>query len=150
MLKSIGMNNKGIEKYKPRNPATHAKHRREVLWQITIPLIAGVVVLIALAVWLSLVSFGDIELAEKWASVSLIWLIIPAMVMTLVLALILGGILYLVIKLIDSFPALAFKIEEFMLQVRIKARQISDAAVKPVTSAKSGWAGFRAIFGRRP
>jgi hypothetical protein len=150
MLKSIGMDTMGTEKYKPKNPITYAKHRREVFWQITIPIILGAIVLIALAVWVSLVSFGDQVLADKWASVSLIWLIIPAMVFTLVFAVILGGLTYLVMKIIQVFPAITFKVEEFMLKVRTRARQITDAAVKPVTATKSGWAAVRVLFGKEP
>lgn len=150
MLKSIGMDKKGTDKYKPKNPITYAKHRREVFWQITIPLILGAIVLIGLAVWLSLVSFGDQVLAGKWASVSLIWLIIPAMVVTLVIAVILAGLVYLVMKIIQAFPAITFKVEEFMLMVRTRARQITDTAVKPVTATKSGWAAVRALFGKEP
>ena len=71
------MEDKQIE----RNPLTHEKHRREVFWQITIPLVIGLVMILGLAalVIVTAVQGGNVSQA---ADASLVYLIIPVMVMS--------------------------------------------------------------------
>jgi hypothetical protein len=128
--------------FPPRNPFTHQKHRREVFWQVTIPLAAGLIIVLALAVGVTFASSG---LASRLADVSLIWLILPAMVITLVFLVLTAGLAYGVIWLIGKLPPLAFKIHKFLLLFSTRVRKISDKAVEPVIRVESLKASWRAL-----
>jgi hypothetical protein len=142
------MNKKGNAKVQPRNPVTHAKHRREVFWQITIPVIIGVILIVGVAILIILASIGNFMVSSKLADISIIWLIIPAMIISLIVALILAGLVYLVYMALIYLPGISFKIGGIFDIVRLKVRQFSDLAVKPVVGAKSSWAAVRALFGK--
>lgn len=115
------------------------------MWQIYVPVIVGAVILLVIAV---LVGFGDAMSVSQWADVSLIWLIVPAMLFTFVLLLVTGGLVYAFAKLLNVVPYLAFRVQEILLTIRIRARQVSDMSTKPIISTKSFYAAVRAFFGR--
>lgn len=139
------MENKGKNTIKARNPSTFAKYRRDSLWQIYIPAIVGAIILLVIA---ALVGIGDAMSVSQWADVSLIWLIVPAMFFTLIFALVLAGLVYAFAKLIGAVPYLAYRIQEILLMIRIRARQISETSTKPIIRTKSFFAAVRAIFKR--
>lgn len=116
----------------PRNPVTHAAHRREVLWQITVPLIVvGVLFLGAVtASW-----FTTSYQAGKLGDTSLIYLIFGACLMSLLPLLILGGLAYLVTMAIGGLPQRARLAQEFFWKMELKTREFSDKIVEPVLRA---------------
>jgi ABC-type transport system involved in cytochrome c biogenesis permease subunit len=133
-----------------RNPATYESHRREVFRQITIPLIIGVVLLVAACgaiVWGSFWVGGD---ASRWADISLIWLILPAMLATLVFLLVTGGLVYLTVLLIARLPPLFLKLFNLFTRINAALRRAADKAVEPVLrveSWKAGWKRLRRVRG---
>ena len=88
-----------------RNPDTHAKHRREVFWQIVVPLGVGILFVIALAGGLIVFEVGD---ASLWADISLIWLIMPVLLMALIPLALLLAMIYLLVIILRDLPPYAF------------------------------------------
>jgi hypothetical protein len=129
-----------------RNPQTQAAHRREVLWQITVPLVIGVLLILALAVGTVLSSYS---FASQAANISLIWLILPALLFIFIFLILLAGITYGIIRLIGILPPYAAYVQNLFVLVNGKVRQISDAAVEPVLKTAGAWAGLGALFGKR-
>ncbi len=125
--------------------AARASHRRQVLWQITIPFILGLIILIALAVGSVFLSSGAIS---RWASISLIWLILPNLLFTLIFIAILGGILFGVIKLIGVTPRLFNRLHELLDKVQQAAEKIGNTAAKPVITVYGWAAAVKAVFGK--
>jgi uncharacterized Tic20 family protein len=128
-----------------RNPQTAAAHRRQVLWQITVPFIAGIILLLVVAVLASLSGAGT---ARLFGDIALIWLILPMLVVLLILAVITGGLVYLVIRLNKALPGLAFKAQNLVKIVQDKLTAGANLAVKPVFKAEGLRATLKAIFGR--
>jgi hypothetical protein len=128
-----------------RNPQTHASHRREVLWQITVPFIVGIILLIVVAV---LVSLSGPAPARLWGDVALIWLILPMLVVLLVLIGIMGGLVYLLVKLNQALPGLAYKAQNLVRAVQVKITAAVDQTVKPVFKIEGIRASVKSIFGR--
>ena len=92
---------------RPRNPKTHAKHRREVLWQITIPLLVVLLLLlglVGLVIWSSVQADPEVS---RWANVSLVWLVVPVIILSFIFLLLLSAITFGVIKLIQVLPGYA-------------------------------------------
>ena len=131
--------------FPPRNPFTQQKHSREVFWQITIPLVVGLLIVLALAVGVTFASAGQ---ASRLADVSLIWLILPAMIIFLVFLVITAGLAYGMIWLIGKLPPLAFKIHKFLIRLSVAVRRVSDKVVEPVMRVESLKASWRALWNR--
>ena len=120
-----------------RNTTTQAAHKRQVLWQITIPFLLGLALILAVAV---LASLAGPERASLYGDISLIWLILPMLGVLLVGSVIMGGLVYLVIKMNHALPGLAFKIHNLVKVVQGRLTGVADMTVKPVYKV----AGFNA------
>lgn len=129
-----------------RNPITETKHRREVLLQITLPFVIGLVILLALAVFVSVAGGSN---TSRWADVSIIWLIIPSMFLGLLLMVLLGALLYLLITLIRALPVFTLKIQEFLSLVYLRTKRASDLAVEPIFKIEGLLAAIRYLTGKR-
>lgn len=125
-----------------RNPATHEAHRREVLWQITVPFVILTLVFLAFAV---LTVLGDTGDQSRWADISLIWLIIPVLFASLILLVLLGALVFAVLWLIGALPPFALTLQDIFSTIHAKVRQASDAAVEPVLKVEAWKASIRAL-----
>lgn len=128
-----------------RNPKTHALHRREVFWQIIIPLLVGIL-LVAAAI--GAIIFSALQPAtglDRWADVSLIWLIIPALFFALIVLVILIGIGYAITVLLRLLPRYARLIQLYFEVGRDKASQITDLLVAPIVKTHTAMAVVRQI-----
>jgi hypothetical protein len=140
------MDTRGEKIIPERSSAAKDSHRKEVLWQITIPFILGLVVLLALAVGSVFLSNGAVS---RWASISLIWLILPNLLFTLIFTIILGAILYGVIKLIGAMPGLFLKLYDILDKVQEKLVQFQNTAAKPIFTVGGWTAAVKALFGKQ-
>ena len=78
-----------------RNPVTRKRHQKEVLWQITIPMLIGSLILLVLAALAVAAATGIVPGdTRRWADISMIWLIVPVMLVTLLALLFLAGSIY--------------------------------------------------------
>ncbi len=125
-----------------RNPVTHARHRREVFWQITLPLLLVVVLCLALSALVFSAPWGD---ASHWADVSTIWLIFLTFLPGLILTLILAGFAALTFYLLRKLPGLFYKLYGFTLKVGAKIDQLGNRVVEPVLRVHSFQASLRAL-----
>jgi hypothetical protein len=130
-----------------RNPVTHAAHKREVFWQITFPLVIGVIILLALAVGSGFINQNS---ASQAADISSIWLILPVLMFTLILTFLFGGLAYGLIRLIGILPPYAALVQNYFVIFSLKVRQVSDIAVEPVLKAGTAWASLSTLLGKRP
>lgn len=124
-----------------RNPETYQKHQKEVLWQITIPLIAGLVILLLLMV-------GSVSSAinqSRIADISLIWIILPNLAMALITLIILVGLIYGLIKLIGILPYYTQKIQVFFDLIKDRAKNIDDRLIEPIIKGKTTSASLRKL-----
>lgn len=124
-----------------RNPVTHQIHRREVLWQVTVPLIVAILVVLAL---MALAVVGSPASASTWADISLIWLIIPAMFGGLVVLIITAALAYGIIWLVRNVPIYTRKVQAFMANVAVMSKRIGDKVVAPIMAVQGFSASARA------
>ncbi|MBN2548783.1 MAG: hypothetical protein JXB15_06485 [Anaerolineales bacterium] len=118
-----------------RNPVTYARHRQEVLWQITIPVLAGVILLLALGILAAVLGTANDQ--SQWADISLIWLIAPTLFMVLILLIITAGIAYGVMRLIDVLPFYTRRLQDFFILLTVRISRLDDKAVEPVLRLKT-------------
>ena len=112
-----------------RNPFTQQKHRKEVFWQISVPIVIGILILLVIS-FLSTTMVADET--SRWAAISSIWLIAPVMVLGfLSLVTFIAGIVA-VAKLIQVLPYYSFRLQNGLMNVRTSLKRIADRSVEPV------------------
>jgi uncharacterized Tic20 family protein len=127
---------------KERNPVTQEAHRKQVFWQITVPLVIVVIVILALAV---LVAAGSPQGASLWADISLIWLIIPVMIISLILLALLAGLAFAVIWLLRTIPGYAMQAQNFMIMITGQVERLGDLIVEPILRVNAFLASLQAL-----
>jgi hypothetical protein len=125
-----------------RNPVTQKRHRQEVMWQISIPIIIGLLIVLALCV---LSSLGSPDNVSRWADTSLILLIVPALFFSLLFLIILSALIFGIVKLIGALPVFAFRAQHFFVRVKLLVRTFCDKVVEPILRAQSFTASTRAL-----
>jgi hypothetical protein len=137
-----------------RNPVTQEIHHRQVMLQITLPLVILALIFLALIVAVSLSGAGY---QSRWADISLIWCLCPNLIVLLLCVGTVGGISFGLFRLQRVLPGKLFGVHKFSLKVRDGVQKASDAMVEPVLkvhSAQAGrkalWQHIRALFKRSP
>ncbi len=128
-----------------RNPQVHAKHRREVFWQITIPLLLGILLLLAALAGVILSAMQASGEVSQWADVSLVWLILPSLLIALIILIILVAIIYGLVILYQKIPHVASLIQFYFQLVQGKISQLTDLSARPFIQLRSFWAALDRI-----
>ena len=127
-----------------RNPLTHEKHQREVFWQITFPLIIGLAFIAGL-VALTIVTATQGGNVSQAADTSLIFLLIPAMVMAFIVLAILAALAYGIIWMNRNLPPY-FKIaQDAMVRVSKGTISVADKLTDPIIRFRSMMASLEAF-----
>ena len=125
-----------------RNLLTQIRHKREVFWQITMPLLAGLLFLVAAGVGVILGAAGTADVG-RWADLSMIWLLVPAMFFTLLFLALVAGIVYGVTALLGVLPQYLYQVQNIFLLVKIRIARFADAAAEPMMRGHEYAAGLR-------
>ncbi len=132
------------ETTKLRNPITHKLHRREKTWQIILPLIVGILIILGLGSWaiVTVTQGGDVSQA---ADTSLIFLLIPVLILSLIPLALLGFLVYGMVRVLTFLPPKFYLVQGFFLKVQERVQQGADIAAEPVLRINSIGAGWQAI-----
>jgi hypothetical protein len=138
-----------IPPLRERNPITTQKHRHEVFWQITVPVTVGGVLLLLIAIGVVIAYFANTGDIAKWASVSTIILIVPAMIIGLIVIVVSAGMAFLVTRGLSEAPFIARRIQDIAVLIVVRVNKGSDISTEPFLRVHQFTAGLRALF-RRP
>lgn len=125
-----------------RNPVTYERHRKEVMWQILVPVIIGAVIILALAILAATRTDAQVS---KGADVSVIWMITPMLIVALIFLVLLGAMIYAVMSLLGILPGYARLVQDYFDAFRVQVGIVSDKAVEPVLRIESIKASLRAL-----
>jgi hypothetical protein len=125
-----------------RNPQTTGKHRRETWWQISLPLLVGILIFVALAVG---ANFGTNEAVGRWARISMVLLAIPLIILALLTLAVLIAFIYLAARLTKLIPPYAWQAQELFARIAVVSRRAADKAVEPVLRLNAFVAGLGAL-----
>lgn len=84
---------------------TFQKHRRQVFWQIILPVVAAGVIFIALGLLAVLSPTPGGDKTGQWAAISTIWLVAPLLFIGLLFLAVMTGLIYLMSRFLTIFPA---------------------------------------------
>ena len=122
-----------------RNPLTHAKHKREVFWQILLPMMIGVLLVLVVAFVIIFGAQSSSDLS-RWADVSTIWLILPSLFITLIFLIILSAFVYLITLLLRLTPRYALIVQLYFEIGKYKVHYYSNRITEPIIKARGFWA----------
>ncbi len=126
-----------------RNPKTHAEHQREAFWQITFPLLMGILLVLAAVAVIILSATQPVTDVGRWADVSLMWLILPSLFFALILLALLIGFVYLISILLRLIPHYALILQLYFEAGKNKVKQLSNLSIEPIVRIRSTWAAVR-------
>lgn len=129
-----------------RNPDTAAIHRREVFRQITLPTLIGLIILITLVVLVIYAGASGNDQISRWADVSLIWILLPNILLAILVLIILIVLAIGLTRLLHVFPIFAYKAQLFFFKVRDQVKIGMDMAVAPILKFNSFMAGLRRLL----
>jgi hypothetical protein len=128
--------------YYQRNAITYQAHRRQVIWQIYLP-IALVILLVILAG--ILVILAPTFKVERWADIALILLISTTMISALVFIILVIFSIIGTRRFLLIVPYYLFMGQSYAFRLRNRSRDLSDRAVEPILWTNSNIAKFQAI-----
>lgn len=128
-----------------RNPDTHQVHRHEVIWQIIVPILVGLFILLGLAI---VINFGNTESVNRWGEVSLAWLILFLFFFAMIFFVILATSIYATTYLLEIIPPYARLVQDAFVRVKGKVKSGADTAVEPFIRLHALRAGWRALLRR--
>jgi uncharacterized membrane protein YhdT len=126
-----------------RNPVTRAKHKKQIFWQIQLPIIVVcVLVLIAIIV----VLLASATQIATWANISIFYMGLMFLVVALVLiAITIIGSYYLY-RANRQLPFLTFQGQRFLFILENRTHRISDKIARPFVRFHGLVASGGAIF----
>lgn len=127
---------------------SYLKHRKQLVRQIILPVVLSAVILAAMVVWISVATFQQGGDVGRWAAISTIWVIIPMLLSGLIVLAILGGLIYLMMRLLGALPYYTGLAQDYIFIARGYIIRGADMAVKPIL-ALNGWLeSIKAFFER--
>jgi len=119
------------------------------MWQIILPITLTMILCIALIVLINVATFRDGGDVGRWAAISTIWIVVPVMIGSLIVLALLGGLVYLMAKLLNIMPTYTGMAQDYVHIAVGYIKRGADAVVKPVFFIDGLGASIRAFFGRK-
>jgi heme/copper-type cytochrome/quinol oxidase subunit 2 len=128
---------------------SYRRYRRQLISQIILPMVIAGLLFVALIVLIIFATFRENGDVARWAAISTIWIVIPIMIASLIFLIVLGGLVYLMKRLLSITPTYTGLAQDFVHKLMIRIRLIADKLVKPVIFLDSVGASINRLIGRR-
>jgi len=128
-----------------RNPKTHAEHRREVFWQITLPMVIGVLMLLVALASIIVLANQSLTDLSRVADVSIIWMILPSLILALIILVMLIGVVYAIISVLRVFPPYARIVQLYFERGKGEVSRTSNKITEPIIRMHSISAAARRL-----
>jgi len=123
-------------------------YRKQRFTQIILPVIIGTLALIGMVVLISFATFKSNGDVGRWAAISLIWIIIPALLAGLVVLAMLIGLIYLMARALGALPHYTGVAQDYAQIAQGYIIRWADMIVKPVISFHGFIENLKALFER--
>ena len=117
--------------------------------QILLPVILVAILFLVAVVLINTATFGYNGDVGRWAAISTIWISIPVCIMGFVFLVLLGGLVYLMGRLLGIAPIYTGKAQDFVHKLAIRIRRLADTVVKPIFAVNGFGATIKALLGRK-
>jgi len=133
-----------VDRKTPVSP-TVRKHRQQFTWQILVPFLVVTAFIITGAVF---AVTGGPKQTGVWADVSIIWMLAPMLGFSLLIAGLLGFLIYGMAKLAQITPHYTGRAQEFAVAVSAGIHKVADGAAKPIFWFQQAGATIQSLFHR--
>ena len=128
---------------------SYRRHRKQRTSQIILPMVLAAILFIGMIVLINIATFRDHGDVGRWAAISTIWIVIPVCISGFIFLALLGGLVYLMARLLGVAPTYTGMAQDFVHKLAIRIRRAADMAVKPVFSVNGFGASLKAFLGRK-
>ena len=128
---------------------SYRRHRKQRTSQIILPMVLAAILFIGMIVLINIATFRDHGDVGRWAAISTIWIVIPVCISGFIFLALLGGLVYLMARLLGVAPTYTGMAQDFVHKLAIRIRRAADMAVKPVFSVNGFGASLKALLGRK-
>lgn len=119
------------------NPVTRRAHKRQSFWQITLPFLLALLLILALAGGTIWAASGGLSEVSRWTDISVIWLLSPQLFFSLLNLVLLSALVFLLAKLLVVLPRYSRLVQDYLLLVQRTVRTYADKTVEPVLKIRS-------------
>jgi len=133
---------------KPPEHYSYQLHRKQRNLQIILPVIISALALVGMTVLISFATFKSGGDVGRWAAVSTIWIIIPALIAGLVVLAILVGLIYLMARALGALPHYTGMAQDYVSIARGYIMRGADMAVKPIIALEGLIERVKSFFER--
>lgn len=123
-----------------------SRHRRQVFWQIVLPVVLAAAGGIFLIVILSLGTINGSTASAQWASIAIIWMIIPFLVLGLLAGLGLAAMIYLIARLTHKLPTFTHLVHTYLQIIEIRTKILLNKVAQPQISLLSRLAAVKSFW----
>jgi hypothetical protein len=125
-----------------------ANHRRQMLWQVWVPLGITIFLVLACMIWTVFAAVqGSPEIA-RWGNISAVWVILPWLVVGALIVGIVGGSSYGMFRLLNKMPEWLLIAQLFMVHFALVVRRFADYATKPIVATNTFTARVSTLWGK--
>ena len=128
---------------------SYNRHRKQRTAQIILPVVLGTLLFIGLVILVNVGTWGNNGDVGRWSAIATMWIAIPVCLMGFVFLALLGGMIYLMGRLLGVAPTYTGKAQDFVRKLAIRIRLVADKVVNPVISVNGFGATLKALFGRK-
>ena len=127
---------------------SYRKHRKQVVWQVILPVALTTLLIVALIVLVNIATFNQGGDVARWAAISTIWIVIPIMLGLLIFLALLVGLVYLMKKLLNVTPTYTGLAQDYVHLGVSYVKRATEAIIKPVLELNGILASINAFFER--
>jgi hypothetical protein len=127
---------------------SYQRHRKQRNVQIILPVVLGALALIGMIVLISFATFNSDGDVSRWAAVSTIWIIIPALLAGLITLAILAGLIYLMARALNALPHYTGIAQDYVDIAQNYIIRGADMVVKPAIAIEGFIERVKAFFER--
>ncbi len=129
-------------------PPVNRIHRRQVFWQIWLPLILTVIVVLAAAVMAVLSTGSGRPTTGQYAAISTIWLILPLIPAGVIFLLLTTGMVYLTTRALRIIPVYSRLAQIYVQIFGVRVGNLLDRFARPVIQYGGRSAGWKELWKR--
>ena len=128
-----------MDKYSLPRPEreSYLKHRRDFQLKILLPIILASIAAVVIGVLAGMAASGSSTAVSLWADISLIWLIMPVMVMALVIAILMVALVYGMNRLLKVTPHYTGLVQGYALWLEAEVSIWTNKLTHPVVSIRT-------------
>ena len=127
------------------NPLTRLAHRQQSFWQIKLPIAICIALVSISGLMVLIFGFGKGGSLSSLSDISVIWLIVPMLILGSILIAVQVAVIYLLFRFMPIIPGNSRKVQDFFVLLSVQVRKISDKSTAPFVRIHSMTASLGAF-----